>query len=237
MNEFAGDQADFAAASGCTASPRYPAVAHQTCTDLQNDENHVQTISKLCFRPKSHDPFAKNSPSNLFLLAQFSISILKVSLDLDSTLATLLAFPKHTAVDSSLPRQFAVLKRGLVMQAQHARPLTLPVSAPREICASMPTLRPPCIAFPPASCRLPIPMIPSQPMSPSTPRPPRRLPRNAKIRHRFENHLISTSCYMNLSMFRRTLAAVRISASLASLPSHHLPLSPSLHLRNPCPGH
>jgi hypothetical protein len=72
------DQPDFAAASGCTASPRSPALVHQICTDRQIDENHVQTIIQTLFSSEKATRFFANSArSNSVLLTHISLSVLK----------------------------------------------------------------------------------------------------------------------------------------------------------------
>jgi hypothetical protein len=80
------------------------------------------------------------------LITHISFSILEVSLDLDSLLSLLLP-PKHTAVDSYLPRKF-VSSQTEAGHASAARPSqTLQVSAPREICASIQRLDLPALHF------------------------------------------------------------------------------------------
>ena len=125
----------------------FPATGSPTAPIVRLTKTMIRRSSKLCFRPKKATRFfTKSACSNSFLITHISFSVLGVSLDLDSLLSLLLP-PKHTAVDSYLPRKF-VSSQTEAGHASAARPSqTLQVSAPREICASIQRLDLPALHF------------------------------------------------------------------------------------------
>jgi len=116
--------------------------------------------------------------------------------------------PKHTAADYFLPRQFVSSQTGPCHASPAQRPLTLQVSGPREICASIRRLDLPALHFR-ASCRLP---SPSRLLVPSTTKLKNLSP------FRKSSH-IDFMLYKEPVKVSKSLASVRITAARAGIPA------------------
>lgn len=206
---------------------RPPADVHQSCIDLQIDENHVQTIFKLLFFVrKSHRFSTKYFRSNFSSCSHEPVSIPRESLDLDSILRFLFCPPPKThrrrLFPSTSVRQFS--NRALSCKPSTTASDSPSFRTPRDLRQHS-TLRPPCIAFR-TSCRLRFPSRLSVPNH------------KIKICHRFENHLIVDFMlrYGSLSKFQRpcSFCSVMHNCCPQSYPWRFSPLS--FHLRNQLPG-
>jgi hypothetical protein len=163
------DQPDFGGCFRLHSLPRSPARVHQTCTDLQIDENHVQTIIQTLF---SSEKPPVSLPNLLVQIPSWSHTSHPLfsqhhSISIPHFGPFLPPPPKHTAADYFLPRKFISSQT----EAGHASPArppqTLQVSAPREICASIRRLDLPALHFrtradlPLANPVLPLPWSPN----------------------------------------------------------------------------
>jgi hypothetical protein len=106
------DQPDLTVASDCTASPRYLAHIYRTCKIITISETSSDDL-KLCF---SSGLFINSGSFLPVFLPPFchhhhfpSQTLTSINLNLSSILLHFsqnLALPKHTAVESSVPRKF-----------------------------------------------------------------------------------------------------------------------------------
>ena len=189
MNSSQADQPDLAAASSCTASPRYPALVHKTCTDLQIDENHFRRSPNSVLVPtKRHALFFPSLCSNLALLARFDVSIPKeITRPVFLTLR-LFRRPKHTTADYCPPRKFVrISNRGRSCSRLRLSPFHHPARSAPACRRAQTSLH--CISrpfFPPRTSRLVADLLPGTHESIPSPK------RTRISCHRFENHLISS---------------------------------------------